>query len=400
MKTPWPHQRTAIDSLKNGSVLVGGTGSGKSLVALGYYYERVLGGSMDPPEPPRKSIPVVIITTARKRDDLDWDEEATGFGISKDLESSINGISFEVDSWNNIQKYKDRSDHMFIFDEQRSVGSGAWAKAFIKIAKKNQWILLSATPADRWVDLIPVFIANGFYKNRTEFIGEHVIYAPFTTFPKIQGYQRVDVLKRMRDKIYVVMPFKKHTTSNVIDIKVEYDEESVKQLNKTEWNPFTDKPIKNLSEHASALRRIINSDPSRIRELISIFKRCKRLIIFYNYNYELEILKQDFAELTTVAEYNGKKHEDVPETESWVYLVQYTSGNEAWECFTTNHMAFYSMNYSYRVTIQSMGRINRLNTPFDQLFYYRLMSESYLDKMILKAFNNKKKFNIRNLKGD
>jgi hypothetical protein len=397
MKKPYPHQKTAIDSLNNGSVLVGGTGSGKSLVSLGYYFEKVIGGSMDPPLAPIRKTELIVITTARKRDDRDWEKEALSFGISTDPEVGV-GVKFKVDSWNNIKNYVDLTGAFFIFDEQRSGGGGGWSKAFIKICKQNQWILATATPADRWIDLIPVFIANRFYENRTSFIEEHVIYAPYTTFPKIKGYRNIPKLNRNRDRVFVVMPFVKKTISNIVDVKVEFDKDKIDEINTTEWNPFKDAPIKNLSEHTHVIRRILNSHHSRIEAMVDIHARAKKLIIFYNFNYELEILKVGFEGTTEVAEYNGKKHQDVPTSNDWVYLVQYTSGSEAWECFTTNHMAFYSMNYSYRVTIQAMGRINRLTTSFENLFYYRLLSDAHLDAMILKAFGNKKKFNVNNLK--
>ena len=372
----WTHQEKALAKLTNGSVLVGGTGSGKSLTALSYYVKEGLGA------------PLYIITTAKKRDEGDWHREAARLKITK----------LFVDSWNNIKKYVKAAGSFFIFDEQRLVGKGAWVKSFLKLAKDNRWILLSATPADTWMDLIPVFIANGLYKNRTEFIREHVIYAPYVRYPKILGYLGEAKLKRNRDSLFVLMPAKKHTKPQVVKITTDYNLSLVKKTLKTQWDPFGDKPIKNMSEETFIIRKIINSHPDRIFKLWQIHSVVKKLIIFYNFTFELEIMKFWFKNNTVVAEQNGFKHDPLPEGDDWVYLVQYNSGAEAWECFTTNHMAFYSANYSYRKMHQARGRIDRHNTDYVDLYYYELVSESYVDKTIQEAFDKKKDFNVDMLK--
>lgn len=371
----WPHQRDALSRLHNGSILVGGTGSGKSLTALSYVISK-------------PSIFLYVITTAKKRDEGDWEREAAKLGVS----------DLVVDSWNNIKKYVGISDAFFIFDEQRVVGYGVWTKSFIKITRKNKWILLSATPADTWMDLVPVFIANGFYKNKTHFVREHVNYAPYLTFPKIVGYRNELKLENHKEQIFVSMPFKRHTVPHTYEIKVGYEAIFVKEVVKTQWNPFTNLPINSMAEEVSVIRQIINRHPTRALALMKIYEIAKRLIIFYNFNFELEILKTWFEPLTVVAEQNGFRHQPVPTDDNWVYLVQYKSGSEAWECFTTNHMAFYSLTYSYRTMTQAMGRIDRHNTHYKDLYYYKLLSKSYLDVSVMRAFNAKKDFNIRMLK--
>ena len=371
----WPHQRDALSKLHNGAILVGGTGSGKSLTALSYVKLK-------------ESMPLYVITTAKKRDEGDWEREAAKLGVS----------DLVVDSWNNIKKYVGVFSSFFIFDEQRVVGYGVWTKSFIKITQKNKWILLSATPADTWMDLVPVFIANGFYKNKTHFVREHVNYAPYLTFPKIVGYRNELKLESHKEQVFVSMPFKRHTTSHINEIKVGYESIFVKEIVKTQWNPFTDLPIDSIAEEVSVIRQIINRHPTRAFALMKIYEIAKRLIIFYNFNFELEILKTWFEPLTVVAEQNGFKHQPVPTGDNWVYLIQYKSGSEAWECFTTNHMAFYSLTYSYRTMIQAMGRIDRHNTHYKDLYYYKLLSKSYLDVSVMRAFNAKKDFNIRMLK--
>ena len=375
----WAHQRDALRKLHNGSILVGGTGSGKSLTALSYY-QKVL-GEEDPPKA------LYVITTAKKRDEEDWQREAAKVGITELI----------VDSWNNIKKYIKVTKAFFIFDEQRVVGYGVWTKSFLKVTRSNLWILLSATPADTWMDLLPVFIANGFYKNKTQFTREHVRYAPYLTFPKITGYLNEVKLEKHKDAVFVLMPAKKPTRSHVIAIPVEYNKHLVKEIVKTEWNPYTDKPINTMAEEIHVLRQVINSHPSRVFALLKLQNIVKKLIIFYNFNFELEILRNWFIPKTVVGEQNGFKHDLLPDGPNWVYLVQYKSGSEAWECFSTNHMAFYSLSYSYRTIHQARGRIDRHNTHYKDLYYYELMSESILDRGIAMAFKNKKNFNIRML---
>ena len=348
-------------------------------------------------DPPKD---LYIITTARKRDTLEWEGELSPFLLSVHNDKNTYSNKVVVDSWNNIQKYKDVKGAFFIFDEQRVVGSGAWVKAFLKISKFNEWILLSATPGDTWSDYIPVFIANGFYKNKTEFIREHVIYSRFCKFPKIDRYVNTGRLLRLRRQILIDMDFKRETIPHHEDIYVSYDVAMYKDITKRRWDIWKDEPITNASGLCYALRKVVNTHESRSKELLKIFKKHPKMIIFYNFDYELEILKNlDYGKGVKISEWNGHKHEPTPTTKSWVYLVQYTAGAEGWNCITTDTIVFYSQNYSYKIMLQSAGRIDRLNTPFTDLYYYHLKTRSGIDVAISKALRNKKKFNEKDFAG-
>ena len=382
--------------MKNGCILCGGVGSGKSRTALSYYY--LLNGgelgtdcyiTMD--NPPKD---LYIITTARKRDTLEWEGEFSPFLLS--VHSDVNFYSNKVivDSWNNIKKYTDVKNSFFIFDEQRVVGKGTWVKSFLKITKSNQWILLSATPGDTWLDYIPVFLANGFYKNRTEFMQEHVVFKRFSKFPQVDRYLNTGRLIRLRNSILVNMEFRRHTVPHHEDIYVPYDHIKYKEITKNRWDIWNDKPIENASEFCYALRKVVNSDPCRYEFVTSLVERHPRVIIFYNFDYELEILKElDYGEEVEIAEWNGHKHQPIPDCDKWVYLVQYNAGAEGWNCIKTDTIIFYSQNYSYKVMIQASGRIDRLNTPYTDLYFYHLKSRSGIDLAISKALKAKKKFN-------
>lgn len=384
------HQKDAIRLLGNGRVLYGGVGNGKSATAIGYYIER---------EAPRD---IVVITTAKKRDSLDWEGTAAKFGISTRRDLSRFG-SITVDSWNNIGRYCDVRDddspgRFFIFDEQRLVGSGAWVKAFLKIAKHNRWIMLSATPGDTWIDYAPLFIANGWYKNFTHFKQEHVVYAPYVKFPKIVRYVNTDKLERLKNQILVEMPYKKHTNRIMNYINVDFDKELWDRAVKDRWNPFDDVPIKDVGELFRVMRKIVNTDPSRFNMVLDLMKLHPRLIVFYNFNYELDILRllneppyNDGS--FEVAEWNGHVKDPVPTGERWVYLVQYVAGSEAWECTATDAMVLYSLTYSYKNFMQAQGRIDRLDTPYTDLYYYILCSWAPIDNAIRRALREKKSFN-------
>ena len=399
------YQIDAISKMKTGCILNGGVGSGKSLTSLSYYYLKnggdigfLKGGDYIPMTDPPKDL--YIITTARKRDTLEWEGELSPFLLSIHNDKNAYSNKVVVDSWNNIQKYKDVKGAFFIFDEQRVVGSGAWVKAFLKISKFNEWILLSATPGDTWSDYIPVFIANGFYKNKTEFIREHVIYSRFCKFPKIDRYVNTGRLLRLRRQILIDMDFKRETIPHHEDIYVSYDVAMYKDITKRRWDIWKDEPITNASGLCYALRKVVNTHESRSKELLKIFKKHPKMIIFYNFDYELEILKNlDYGKGVKISEWNGHKHEPTPTTKSWVYLVQYTAGAEGWNCITTDTIVFYSQNYSYKIMLQSAGRIDRLNTPFTDLYYYHLKTRSGIDVAISKALRNKKKFNEKDFAG-
>ena len=389
------YQLDAVSRMRNGCILCGGVGSGKSRTSLAYYYKEQ-GGVLGTKNYVRMKNPkdLYIITTARKRDTLEWEGELSYFLLSTN--PKVNGYKNKVivDSWNNIQKYKNVTDSFFIFDEQRVVGSGVWVKSFLKIAKSNDWILLSATPGDTWQDYIPVFIANGFYRNRTEFCNEHIIYSRFSKFPKIDRYINTGRLIRLRDRILVDMDFKRETIAHHEDIIVQYDISKYKETMRNRWDPYNNEPITNASGLCYILRKIVNSDESRQIALMDILESRPKVIVFYNFDYELDILKGlHYGKDVQIAEWNGHSHQPIPTSKSWVYLVQYTAGCEGWNCIKTDTIVFYSQNYSYKVMAQAAGRIDRLNTPYTDLYYYHLKSRSGIDLAISKALKDKKKFN-------
>ena len=392
------YQLSAIDKMRNGCILNGGVGSGKSLTSLGYYYlqqggdiSSLKGGDFVKMKNPQD---LYIITTARKRDTLEWEGELAPFLLSTHKEVNGHNNTVIVDSWNNIKKYIDVKDAFFIFDEQRVVGSGSWVKSFLKITKQNNWILLSATPGDTWSDYIPVFIANGFYRNKTEFIREHIVYNPRVKFPKVDRYLNTGRLIRLRNRILIDMDFKRDTIPHHEDIYVKYDISKYRDAGRLRWDPFKQEPIKDAGGLCYVWRRIVNSDQSRQVALLELFEDHPKMIIFYNFDYELDILKEIFNETNVdIAEWNGHKHQPIPESRRWVYLVQYTAGAEGWNCISTDTIVFFSQNYSYKIMQQSAGRIDRLNTPYRDLYYYHLKSRSGIDLAISKALSQKKNFN-------
>lgn len=378
-----PDQKKALANLRNGSILCGGVGSGKSIVSLAYYYTKICDGSIDPWRTKTKGPQLYIITTAMKRDTFEWEDEACRFLMNDMI----------IDSWNNIKKYADVSNAFFIFDEQRVVGWGAWSKTFVKIARKNRWILLSATPGDKWEDYGPVFVANGFYRNITDFRQSHFVYSRYTKYPKVTSYMNQGRLIFYRNQILVPMDYKNPAESHYIDISCGYNKDDFTKVYKYHWNIYEDCPIVNGSEWCKLQRMLVNSDPRRIEEFRKLAKENPKAIVFYNFDYELEILRKVANEESLIfAEWNGHKHEPIPDTDSWLYFVQY-NGSEGWNCIKTNVIIFYSLNYSYRTMKQAAGRIDRSNTPFKHLYFYRLKSNSPIDNGIAYAVKRKKDFN-------
>lgn len=368
-----PHQLETLDKLSSGSILFGGVGSGKTLTALAfwqkYYFDYKL----------------YVITTPKKRNEGDWQEEAKWLEIE----------DITVDSWNNITKYSSvNTKSFFIFDEQRAIGSGKWANTFVKIARKHPWILATGTPGDGWMDYVPVFLANNFFKYRTEFYDEHVEFDRYAKFPLIKKFHNESKLNSLRDKILIKMDFERETTRDRIYVDTDYDEEVYNKIMNTRWDPVKQVPISTPAQFASVLRRTVATYFDREFHARWIMQATPRIIVFYNFNYERDILISIANKLEKYwAEYNGHHHDPIPTTDEWIYLVNYRAGAEGWNCITTDTILFYSPNYSYKAMEQSEGRIDRMNTEYKVLRYYYLRSNSSIDKKIFKTIKERKEFN-------
>lgn len=397
MVTFRPHQEKAINDLRPGSILVGGTGSGKSRTSLGYFIRKECYGNKGCTKI-EKPKDLLIITTAKKRDLNEWDDECAVFGLSQNEGESFYGIKVKIDSWQNIKKYITFHDGFVIFDEQKVVGSGAWVKAFYKITTKNRWILLTATPGDTWSDYIPVFVANGYYRNKTQFMFEHAVYDRYSKYPRVSKWLDEPKLEWLRKRVLVEMPFVKETTMHHVTINVDHNKELLKKIIKDRWNPYKNWPITSSSELYALMRRATNTDPSRLEAMLDLISKHDRMIVFYSFDYEIELLrtlKEKVSKDVVFAEWNGHVHEQIPKTDKWVYFVNYMAGAEGWECTATDTVVFYSMQYSYKIAVQSYGRIDRLNTKYKDLYCYWLKSKAYIDVAIGRAMAQKKDFNER-----
>lgn len=387
-------QIDAMNRMFNGCILNGKVGSGKTRTSLAYYFKQQGGDILNNTKMHDNPQDLYIITTAKNRDDLNWEREMIPFQMSTEAEHNHYNNKIVVDSWQNIQKYINIENSFFIFDEQRVTGKGAWVKAFWKITKKNNWILLSGTPGDCWQDYFPVFKANGFYQTQTEFYAEHFVWSPYTKYPKVLRYLNEGRLIRLRDKLLINMVDKRETVPHHEDVYCDYDIQVYKDVVRKRWNYTDNKPIESASEYCYQLRKVINSSPDRQLKLLEILEKHNRAIIFYNFDYELEILIDTFKDSEYMyAQWNGHAHQPLPTGDKWVYLVQYSAGCEAWNCITTDTIIFFTQNYSYKILEQACGRINRFDSPFKDLYYYHLKSRSGIDLAISQALARKKKFN-------
>lgn len=388
------YQYEAVEKMRNGVILNGGVGSGKSRTGLYYYFKEQGGSYVDEYIKMKNPKDLYIITTAKKRDDKEFEGELSYFRLSTNPEINYYKNHVEINSWNNIKKYINVKNSFFIFDEDKVTGNGAWSKAFLKIAKNNDWIVLSATAGDCWMDYATIFIANGFYKNKTDFTQQHVVYNRFTKYPKVERYWNTGRLIRLRNRILIDMDFSRHTVRHDEDVYCDYDIMMYKRIGKERWNPYENKPLKTANELCYLWRKVVNSDESRQVKLLELYEKHPRMIIFYSFDYELDILKSlYYGEGVEVAEYNGHKHQEIPKGDKWVYLVNYNAGAEGWNATSTDTIVFYSQTYSYKTLEQAKGRIDRLNTRYIDLYYFHLKSRAGIDIAISRALREKKTFN-------
>ena len=375
-------QQDAVNKMKNGCILCGGVGSGKSRTGLAYYFLRNGGDLNDIPNSKVKR-PLYIITTARKRDTNEWEKELLPFGLTA-----------TIDSWNNILKYENVKNAFFIFDEQRVVGYKTWSITFIKIARMNQWILLTATPGDSYIEYMPVLVANGYYKNKTDFVRQHVIYSQYTSYPSIQRYINVAKIDKLLDDILIDIDYKSEVELVHETVVVGYPMDIYKKVFKERQNPDTGEPYEDAGALCYGLRKIVNSSEDRINKTVELARKHKKVIVFYSFHYELYLLREAFKDTEfDIAEWNGLRHEEIPVSNNWVYLVNYMAGAEGWNCISSDTIIFYSQSYSYKMTEQASGRINRRNTLFKKLYYYHLRTSASIDLSIARALKDKKTFN-------
>lgn len=387
-------QEWAVSRMHNGCIVNGSVGTGKSRTAIAYYF-KFCGGRIKPYRKMTNPLNLYIITTAKKRDSGDWEKELAPFCLSLDEKSNLYSNKVVIDSWNKIENYKKVTSSFFIFDEQKVSGGKKWSNVFIKIAKQNNWILLTATPGDCYKDYMSVFIANGFYNNKTHFNREHVLYNSYNkSYPEITGYVNTRKLDRLIERLLVDIPVDKHNERHEYYIYTDYDKAVYKDAQKRRWDIFKNEPMQSATDLCYVLRKIVNLDQDRQVKLLEIFEKHPKLIIFYNFDAEREILLNlYFGDDVSIGEWSGHAHTDIPDTDKWIYLVQYTAGAEGWNAITTDTIVFYSQTYSYKTLEQAMGRIDRRNTPFHDLHYYHLKSYAPIDLAISKALKEKKKFN-------
>lgn len=367
----YEYQLEAIDKLQSGMILWGNVGSGKSRTSLYFYCKNYSNKKL------------LIITTAQKRNNGEWLEECKVFGL--------NPI---IDSWNNIKKYEKYENYFIIFDEDHLTGYGAWSKTFIKMAKCNDWLVLTGTPGDNYAEFMTVFIAKGWYKNKRDFEENHVIYSRYSKYPKVDRYINQGLLEKHRRDILVKMFVEKRPMVHKEIVITQYDISKYKKAYK-EKRDENNKPFKNATAFCLYLRKICNEDESKIVKVRELLLKHNKVIIFYNYIYEKEMLLKLLKTMKTfnVGEYNGQHHDDIPIGERWAYLCQYTAASEGWNCLLCDTMIFFSMSYSYKAMEQAAGRINRVNTPYKDLYYYYLRTTSSIDLSINRALSTKRNFN-------
>lgn len=279
----------------------------------------------------------------------------------------------------------DLSDFSLMLDESSMIQNetAKRSKFVLKRLSPKNVILLSGTPTSgKYERLWSQMHLLGWG------IGKKTYYAHYVDveitpegYPIIRGYKNVDRLKRkMREYGCVFMKSDEVLDlpeQNFIDVKVDETKE-YKKFKKTSIVTVEDTELVGDTTLTKLLySRMLCGHFNK--EKLSAFEDLlestnDRLIVFYNFNSELERLKEICEKFDKpTSEVNGAKHDltNYNDCDNSVTLVQYQAGSMGINLQLSNKIIYFTPPLSSELFEQSKKRIHRIgqNHP---CFYYQL----------------------------
>lgn len=258
------------------------------------------------------------------------------------------------------------------------------SKFIIRKLKPTNVILLSGTPVGgKYEKLISQIHLLGWNISKDLFQRHYCIY-DYTTdgFPVIVGYKNVERLKR---KLREYGCFFK-TTNEVLDLPEQRFVNKVVKETKLYRSFMKDSIVEvdgkelvgdttlNKMLYARQLSSAYN--PGKIEALKDLIESTEdRLVIFYNFDIELEAIKSVIPDNRPISYINGKiKDKTAYENETnSITLCQYQSASMGHNLQLCNKLIYFSPPLSSELYEQSKKRIHRIGQD-SNCIYYKLIS--------------------------
>lgn len=393
----YPYQQKTVDALIGGKhIAILGTGFGKSPIAMRWLYESM---SVN------KIKKVLVVTTASKSKSGDFEHEADVWN-GEDWRAGLD--EFTVISWHRFKKWTDENskklgEYMYVLDEvakAKGYMSGMGIAARRVWARTKNWTGYTATPGDRWIDLMPYFVAVGLVHNKTSFMREYCVVQNYKGYPEITHYLNEDKLEKMwRYAAYIP-----DTAQAAKELPPE-----IHKVHKFKAPSYYKKAIKTRVKEDGTLIETTMGLMHYLRQLCFTKDKQEWLkdfienlgdncVFFCNYIEEeegiCEIANKVLPKGARIWRIDGKHHE-IPTADTIgkydIVVAHYASGGEALNLQFMHYWCSVSPNYSFSTSIQARGRIKRIGQKHTMFFLY-LQAENTVEDDIYKCLKLKSDF--------
>lgn len=356
------------------------TGTGKTIMGLHHHQTYF------------KDKPLLIVAPASKINEGGW---------QRTIDEHYPNIEYDTCTYNMLgKKWSQYKDWFVIFDECHRLKNscGVWGKAGYNLTKISAgFILLSATAIPNgWEDSINYFKMFGLAKNKTQFIRNEAITTMDYGYMEILGWKNENKLKNMWKSISRHLSKDEATDLPPLVFENVYFKASATYKTIKKDRIYNDVLYDNQMKLRHGLR--LNTNLKNKIEYIKDFvdSTNDNIIIFYNYDEELKLLKENIDKKTYLC--NGSI-KDYPKKSEWdsikntVTLANYKSGSEAVEFTYANIIVYFSPTESYTEYYQSYGRCYR-NGQTKKVTAYKFITDNTIEADIYKALDSKQDFNI------